>query len=154
MVYPILVIISNNKAGIFQSTGLIYLLLLVVPIQANNSLFTNSFNNCLVLGPFNPIFSATCSVLYSTPASIMAKICYVFLITSFLPCFLNLLIFLLILLIFLLIYHQIPFPSSSQVSPDQDLYLLSIVVLSILLTSTHQELSGIQSQHYRQIQPI
>lgn len=68
-------IFSNNKAGIFQSTGLIYLLLLVVPIQANNSLFTNSFNNCLVLGPFKPIFSATCSVLYSIPASIMAKIC-------------------------------------------------------------------------------
>ena len=33
----------------------------------------------------------------------------------------NALIFLLILLI-LLIYHQIPFPSSSQVSPDRDLY--------------------------------
>ena len=38
MVYPILVIISNNKAGIFQSTGLIYLLLLVVPIQAKTAI--------------------------------------------------------------------------------------------------------------------
>ena len=60
----------------------------------------------------------------------------------------------LLILLILLIYHQIPFPSSSQVSPDQDLYLQSIQVLSILLTSTHEELSEIQSQHYRQIQPI
>ena len=80
---------------------LIYLLFLVAAVQVNLPIATNSFSNCLVLGPFNPIFSAISSVLYNTSNSIHASICFCLSDNNF---FAFLLIFLLNLLIFLLFF--------------------------------------------------
>ena len=52
-----------------------YLRSFVVPRLSTLPSSTSSFNNCLVLGPFNPMIPAMASVVYSLPSSIIVRIC-------------------------------------------------------------------------------
>ena len=51
-----------------------YLLFLVAAVVSTTPISTNSFSNCLVRGPFNPIAPATSSVLYNPPTFISSSI--------------------------------------------------------------------------------